>query len=45
MNDFIDGYNFKEMEPMKYFAPPSTWDEEKKKNSNIIYCVHTVFKS
>lgn len=26
----IDGYNFHEMEAMKYFAPPSSWTEEKK---------------
>ena len=30
MTGYIDGYNFKEMEPMKYFAPPSTWSTEKK---------------
>ena len=33
MYGFIDGYNFKEMEPMKYFAPPSTWSDEKKRDN------------
>ena len=33
MLGFIDGYNFKEMEPMKYWAPPSSWTEEKKKET------------
>ena len=28
----IDNYNFKEMAPQKYWAPPSTWSEEKKKD-------------
>ena len=37
MTGYIDGYNFKEMEPMKYFAPPSSWaDEKKKENASII---------
>lgn len=30
MYGFIDGYDFGEMEAMKYYAPPSTWSEEKK---------------
>lgn len=31
MNGFIDNYNFKEMEPQKYWAPPASWTLEKKK--------------
>ena len=30
MKYFIDGYNFFEMEAEKYFAPPSSWSQEKK---------------
>ena len=30
---FIDGINFKEMEPMKYWAPPASWSDEKKKET------------
>lgn len=33
MLGYIDGYNFKEMEPMRYWAPPSSWSEEKKKET------------
>ena len=33
MIGYIDGYNFKEMEPMRYFAPPSTWSDEKKRDN------------
>ena len=33
MTGYIDGYNFKELEPMKYFAPPASWSDEKKQNS------------
>ena len=33
MTGYIDGYNFKEMEPMKYFAPPSSWADEKKREN------------
>ena len=33
MLGYIDGYNFKEMAPMKYWAPPSSWTEEKKKET------------
>lgn len=33
MMGYIDSYNFKEMEPMKYFAPPSSWSNEKKQDS------------
>ena len=33
MYGFIDGYDFGEMEPMKYFAPPSTWSDEKKRDN------------
>ena len=29
----IDGFNFKEMAPQKYWAPPSSWSEEKKKET------------
>lgn len=28
---FIQGYDFCEMEPMRYYAPPASWSEEKKK--------------
>ena len=30
MEKMIDGYNFFEMEPERYFAPPSSWSQEKK---------------
>ena len=33
----IDNYNFKEMAPQKYWAPPSTWSEEKKKCAEEIW--------
>lgn len=33
MYGYIDGYNFGEMEAMKYFAPPSTWSDEKKREN------------
>lgn len=33
MTGYIDGYNFKEMEPMRYFAPPSSWSDEKKREN------------
>ena len=33
MTGYIDGYNFKELEPMKYFAPPASWSNEKKRDS------------
>lgn len=33
MIGFIDSYNFKEMEPMRYWAPPSSWTLEKKKET------------
>ena len=33
MYGYIDGYNFKELEPMKYFAPPASWSNEKKKDN------------
>lgn len=32
MYGYINGYDFGEMEPMKYYAPPSTWSEQKKKD-------------
>ena len=31
MEKFIDGINFFEMEAMKYYAPPNSWDTEKKR--------------
>ena len=31
MYGFIDGYDFGEMEAMKYYAHPSTWTDERKK--------------
>lgn len=31
MLGIIDNYNFKDMENMKYWAPPSSWGDEKKK--------------
>ena len=33
MYGFIDGYDFGEMEIMKYYAPPSTWGDEKKRDN------------
>lgn len=33
MFGYIDGYNFAEMEPMKYWAPPASWTIEKKKST------------
>ena len=33
MLGIIDGFNFKEMAPQKYWAPPSSWSEEKKKET------------
>ena len=33
MYGFIDGYDFGEMEIMKYYAPPSTWSDEKKREN------------
>ena len=33
MYGFIDGYNFKEMDAMRYWAPPSTWSDEKKRDN------------
>lgn len=33
MYGFIDGYDFGEMDAMKYFAPPSTWSDEKKREN------------
>ena len=32
MFGYIDGYNFGEMEAMKYYAPPSSWTDQKKKD-------------
>lgn len=29
----IDGYNFKEMAPQKYYAPPASWSVEKRKDT------------
>ena len=33
MYGYIDGYDFGEMEPMRYWAPPSTWSDEKKRDN------------
>lgn len=33
MLGFIDGFDFGEMEAMKYYAPPSTWSDEKKRDN------------
>ena len=33
MYGFIDGYDFGEMEIMKYYCPPSTWSDEKKREN------------
>lgn len=33
MYGFIDGYDFGEMECQRYYAPPSTWSDEKKRDS------------
>ena len=33
MYGFIDGFDFGEMEIMKYYAPPSTWSDEKKREN------------
>ena len=33
MKGYIDNYNFEEMEPMRYWAPPSSWTLEKKKET------------
>ena len=33
MYGFIDGFDFGEMEAQKYFAPPSTWSDEKKREN------------
>lgn len=33
MYGFIDGYDFGEMEIQKYYSPPSTWSDEKKRDN------------
>lgn len=33
MKGYIDGVNFKELEPMKYYAPPSSWSQEKRREN------------
>ena len=33
MKGFIDGVNFQELEPMRYWAPPASWDLDKKKTT------------
>ena len=33
MIGYIDGVNFKELEPMKYFAPPASWSDERKRDN------------
>ena len=31
MKGYINNYNFKEMEAMRYYSPPASWDAEKKR--------------
>ena len=31
MKGYIDGYNFADLETQKYWSPPATWNDEKKK--------------
>ena len=31
MKGYINRYNFAELEVMKYYAPPASWSDEKKK--------------
>ena len=31
MEGYINNYNFKEMEAMRYYSPPASWDAEKKR--------------
>ena len=33
MYGYIDGYDFGEMEAMKYYAPPASWTDERKKDN------------
>ena len=33
MYGVIDGYDFGEMEVMRYWAPPASWNEEKKRDN------------
>ena len=33
MYGYIDGYDFGEMEAMKYYAPPASWADERKKDN------------
>ena len=33
MYGYIDGYDFGEMEPMRYYAPPASWSDEKKRDN------------
>lgn len=33
MLGIIDNYNFKEMNPMRYWAPPNSWSDEKKRET------------
>lgn len=33
MLGYIDGFDFKEMEPQRYWAPPQSWPDEKKKTT------------
>lgn len=35
MNCVIDGFDFFNMEAMKYYAPPSSWSQEKKKDTAV----------
>ena len=33
MLGYISGYDFGELEPMRYYSPPATWTDEKKKDT------------
>lgn len=33
MKGYIDDYDFGEMDPMRYYAPPSSWSDQKKKET------------
>ena len=35
MEGFVDGYNFAELDCMKYWQPPSSWSAEKKKTEGV----------
>lgn len=46
MYGVIDGYDFGEMESMRYYAPPATWSDEKKRDNarekifSVKYCIY-----